>query len=106
MLEKLKDIKECPHCGCREIKSMEVRNKHTNGHWNEDVKFGCGYHAHFSPNYMKVLEEGECEKSKPYKERMEKRQTFLDKLNNYVRKADIDDKFRERVNSNIQYIRP
>ncbi|MHD0644417.1 hypothetical protein ACYPKM_02120 [Pseudomonas aeruginosa] len=53
----------CPDCGCSVVVAAEVERKHTNGYWNEFVRFECGYKLHFSPNFMRVDAVAECPKS-------------------------------------------
>lgn len=53
----------CPECGCTEIRKMEKANKHSNGQWNERLKFGCGLELHYSPNMGGINTENDCTKS-------------------------------------------
>ena len=104
MLEKLDHIKECPHCTCKKVKERSQSHKHTNGHWNEYLTFDCGYQVHFSPNFMQIVEKGECERSQEFKEMISGRKLFIDKLRKYISKADVDEEFKRRITSNIAHL--
>lgn len=53
----------CPECGCSDIRKVEKANKHSNGQWNERMKFDCGLELHYSPNFSCVDVESDCSKS-------------------------------------------
>lgn len=40
----------CPVCGAG-LAGAQVRNRHTNGHWNEVVQFECGATFTWVPNF-------------------------------------------------------
>ncbi len=65
MLDHIKET-ACPECGCNSILSMGKMNRHTNGQWNERLKFECGMSLHYSPNFQRVQVEGDCPKSAAY----------------------------------------
>ncbi|MBK3439308.1 hypothetical protein [Pseudomonas sp. MF7448] len=56
-------VAACPECGCSDIRKVEKANKHSNGQWNERLKFDCGLELHYSPNYSRVDVESDCGKS-------------------------------------------
>lgn len=46
-----------------DIRKVEKANKHSNGQWNERLKFDCGLELHYSPNFSRVDVESDCSKS-------------------------------------------
>ena len=94
----LKEIKvsACPHCGA-DIVCERRYSKHTNGHYNEERRFSCGYTLTFSPNFMKTNITGECEQTIEYEEKMKKRRAFDERLKKYINKADIDQEYKNRI---------
>lgn len=57
------NVAVCPECGCSDIRKVEKANKHSNGQWNERLKFDCGLELHYSPNFSRVDVESDCGKS-------------------------------------------
>lgn len=53
----------CPECGCTDTLSIEKRNKHSNGQWNERMSFECGLALHYSPSMRCTSVESDCTKS-------------------------------------------
>lgn len=97
MLDKLKNTTSCHGCGCKEITESRQFNKHSNGHWNESVQFRCGYKAQFSPNFMRIIDESECEQSPEHKHMLEKRKAFKLKLAQFIEGGKVDDDFKTRL---------
>lgn len=85
-LNHIKDT-ACPECGCDVILAMGKINKHSNGQWNERVKFGCGTQLHYSPNFQRVEAEEDCTKSAAYLAWKEKRNTIAAVMVNAARAA-------------------
>lgn len=81
----------CPDCGCAEVTQATVRDQHSNGHWNEILVFRCGFRQEFSPNFMAVSVQGECEKQGSFalrKKNMEKaRKAAVDAILPYLAKG-------------------
>lgn len=77
----------CPECGCNSILSMGKMNKHTNGHWNERLKFECGMSLHYSPNFQRVQVEGHCERSASFVAWKEKRKVIAAAMTETARAA-------------------
>ena len=95
----------CPECGCKSVEQYTVKSLHTNGHWNESIKFTCGYNETFSPNFMKVIvDAGSClwsEKSKQLKLSKDKE---LQKLLKYASKLKLDEKILAKIKREIEYL--
>lgn len=53
----------CPECGCEEVVSFDLRNKHSNGQWNERLTFKCSYKIHYSPVTERSQVEEDCRRS-------------------------------------------
>lgn len=104
MLTEIKSEK-CPKCGCREVKQQSKFNLHTNGHWNETLKFECGHTESFSPNFMDITITGECEMCEEYKNSIAKDELAITKLRNYVNKMKCSEKLKKRILSNFQYLK-
>lgn len=68
----------CPDCGAVMI-SETKNNKHSNGHWNEEVKFKCGAVFKFSPNFMSVTKSNPCSETDEAKEIKNKRILAIEK---------------------------
>lgn len=77
-IHMIRDISEtkCSMCGAG-ISSEKWEGQHTNGHRNEYRSFDCGKKLRFSPNFMKVLVENDCERNPLHKEIMEKGRKVL-----------------------------
>lgn len=98
MLEKLKDIKICPDCKCKKIESFRKYSLHSNGHWNEEIKFECGYIIQFSPNFMKNVVTGECQKSLVALKRTSIRHQFILDLQVFAANhKKVDQKFKDKM---------
>jgi len=102
---KIENIIEriCPICKEKEIISFRKEQKHTNGYWNEYITFKCGLTLHFSPNYMTVIREGQCENDSKVKERERKKQILLKKIVDIINESDLDKKIKEDLISNIKW---
>ncbi len=84
---------------------MITRNKHSNGHWNEEIEFSCGHITEFSPNYMAASVKRWCTHTASYKATAEKRKAFLAGLTAFVTKYPaVDAKFKENVLKQMGYI--
>lgn len=95
---KLQELKyeSCPVCGS--IVTMEQRShEHSNGHWNEEIKFKCGCEIRFSPNFMQKQILHQCPKHPNEILKTEKRNNASRKLEKYIMKLDVDDEFKHNV---------
>lgn len=102
----LTEIKQdtCDICGGYVIREMRC-GKHTNGHWDETRDFVCGVSLHFSPNFMKVRRSGECSNDKSIIKRNGKRKKACELLEKYIKRMNIDDKFRKKIEFSLsQYL--
>jgi hypothetical protein len=102
MTQRKITLNSCPLCDAA-IDSIKVEQKHSNGNWNEYVKFDCGFIAHYTPNFNSVLVEGVCNKSDIYKAWKDRRKKAVTKLRNYIKRLDVDDKLKSRVLDNLEY---
>ncbi len=95
---KLNELKyeSCPVCGS--IVTMEQRsNKHSNGHWNEEIEFKCGHKIRFSPNFMQEQISHSCPKHPNEILKQEKRNNATQKLENYITRLDVDNEFKNNI---------
>jgi hypothetical protein len=97
------NYEKCPYCGAK-VKAIEQSSQHSNGSWNEFIKFECHCHIHFSPNFMKEEIYSECQNTKEYKLKKEKREIAVEKLFKYIQKLDVDDEYKEIINRSLNYI--
>jgi hypothetical protein len=91
-------IRECPDCKNGRVSECIIKNLHTCGEWNEYLKFECGYEIHYSPNYGSVMKTRDCERSKMYKIKKDKRREANEKLVHYINSLDCD---KEHINKLI-----
>lgn len=56
---------ECPHCGSTTVSEQRKWARHSSGEWNELLSFTCGYSLHYSPNFDRVEENGQCKVKGP-----------------------------------------
>lgn len=85
----------CPICSSP-ITEERREHRHCNGYYNEYRKFECGCVLHFSPNYMKVIEDKICPNEEEEKIKRKKRQIATEKLKKYIEKLDVDHKWKEK----------
>jgi hypothetical protein len=58
MLQTFKPrLSNCDCCGAK-LRSFNVSEQHTNGHWNERYTFECGMSVNWSPNFMDFERHG------------------------------------------------
>lgn len=97
MLEKLKDVTDCPHCGCAKVISESRNRQHCSLEWNEYRHFDCGWVAHYFPDFERVISAGVCQRSDEYREKQEKRRQAEDKLVRTAQCLDVDIEFKSKV---------
>lgn len=95
--------KSCPSCGSRTITEKQW-GQHCNGEWNEQQLFECGCCIEYTPNFSKENIRTECGNTKEANEKKNKRILFKTKLVSYIRRADIDDKFKDDLISRFRYL--
>lgn len=103
---ELKNIEEhiCPDCGAGTKEERKVC-QHVNGHWNEHRVFHCGKELHFSPNFMRVVHEGECQRTPKYIARHKREQRFKRKIELVIENGKgVSTKFRARLLTAINHI--
>ena len=94
-LQNIKHL-DCPSCGSRRV-MIRQHHKHTNGYWNEDLEFECGCFIHFSPNFMREEFVRQCPFSAAEAEKKDKREKAVKKLENYIKRLDIDEEFKTYI---------
>lgn len=102
---KLEHIKEefCSVCGS--VTEEEKRkHPHSNGEWNEYREFACGKILHYSPNLTRVLVDVECPNTSWEKEKRQKRDNAKEDLLSFVEELDVDDGYKEEINSHLRCI--
>jgi predicted RNA-binding Zn-ribbon protein involved in translation (DUF1610 family) len=102
MLEQITYTK-CPKCGS-EIIAQSKSHQHINGSWNEYMEFYCGYKLHYSPNFKKIIEDKECNRSEEYKEKIKKREDAYIKLHNYIDKLEVDQEYKDKIKKSLKYV--
>lgn len=93
----------CPDCGAVIISEMQ-HNRHSNGHWNEEVKFKCGSVFRFSPNFMSVTKYKPCSETDEAKEIKTKRLLAREKTIKYIRGLDVDEAFKAKMIERFDYL--
>jgi hypothetical protein len=58
------DYAACPSCGIH-VRSELSSDRHSNGHWNEEVRFACGSVITWSPNLFKEWVSYPCPSKEP-----------------------------------------
>lgn len=102
MLTRIEAVK-CADCGA-DIVSESKDQQHTNGHWNEHRKFSCGGVLHFSPNFMKVLQETVCPKNAVQAAKVTARAQLISKLRTIITNAKVDPEYAAALQDRLNYI--
>ena len=104
VLNMVKDI-ECPVCGCKDIDEEIMNHQHCNGYWNEYRTFHCGLTLHFTPNYMKIYREGECNNDPVVIECNKLQNELKNELIKQIQESKIDNRFKEKLIEQIKWCR-
>lgn len=94
---------ECPTCKS-EIVQESMKNKHTNGHFNETRVFKCGHTISFSPNFMESKSTCNCPHTVEEMETKKLRTEAKAKLDIFVGTLDVDEKFKTAMRYSYRYI--
>ena len=91
-------VTACPDCGCTKIRSMQRRDQHTNGQWNEELEFDCGQHYRHFP-YGGQPHKGEgCRLSPAQRAIKDKNRAYLDGLRKAAETTpELSPKFQARL---------
>ncbi len=103
---KLQHIKEenCPECGA-EVSEERRNSPHTNGYWNEYRVFHCGKELHFSPNFIRVVDNRECQRTPKFLERSKREKRFKRKVELVIENGKgVSTEFRERLLRAIDHV--
>lgn len=93
---------QCPTCKAG-IREMKRGDKHSNGHWNEYIRYECGCRVHYSPNYYKILVENPCRFSPKEIEKQASITLFYTKVWEAAKDTPcLDKKFKERIIEEIK----
>lgn len=102
---KLQHIKEdvCPTCGSSVVGITKDR-QHTNGDWNESVKFECGLFIEYSPNYRRQFFRLHCKEGAIFLAMINKRRNTHARLVKYINRLKVDKDFKDRLQRGIKYV--
>jgi len=92
----------CTICGCKDITKIIKEQQHTNGHWNETLKFACGRKWYFSPNSMETTELSPCKRNSEYQKMIIQRKATYKNLIRYVKKLKTDKVYKDRILYDIE----
>lgn len=88
---------KCPQCGSQ-IHEKWQGSQHTNGKWNERVRFWCGHSIEYSPNFSAERVIVECKNMPTVKKKISEREQGIVKTIAYINKMkNVDKNFKERV---------
>jgi len=102
-LTKIKE-QNCPECACAHIVTETKKDRHCSRKWNEYRTFACGMTLHYSPNFKRVVKEGECKKSVKYLEEEQQRVEAKKKIEKYISKLDVPEEFKNRIVDSIRFV--
>lgn len=97
-------VAPCPHCNA-DIKRLIQGRKHSNGQFNETIEYDCGYDVSWIPNFSREVVSNKCKRTKDHLALVEKNKKAAIKLENYIKKLDCGEEFREKVLSDTKYAR-
>jgi len=101
-LKNMDDIVKCPHCGSI-IVSESISNKHINGQYNETREFECGHRIVYSPNFRTIEYTRLCKNHPDVLAKKAVRKKTKEKLFKYINRLDVDEEFRNNLNSHLKY---
>lgn len=93
----------CPICGCKEIveEKVDYDNFGIRVHCNktrwEHRRFLCGTQIDFEPNFNKEYTRGNCKNDPVYQEKLKKEKEDKEKLLNYCKENNIDEKIMHKI---------
>ena len=91
----------CPTCGAVPI-SIKKKDRHTNGHWNEDITFECGCSIHYSPNYRAEQVTSECRNTEEYKKQKAQNKEALKKVKTCITTLKCSEQFKACLKDKLE----